>query len=259
MTLITDQILEHVLTQGRIPSELIEVDVDKKMAEEWESLLDNLGLTPWDPEGARNYWAEAGDQEKVVDVFRWLGAVQRACQVQTHFLFMLPLGARNYGRGDQDGEAVFTLFFEAAGVVYRICVYTMNGAPSDGAYTFQPHTLATILQAESGAPLFRSFTAFKWQVLYGDRDPDAATTYSASRSFRADYGPVGIKFDAGPPMKWRANEEEAQLDLLQIQAQALASVALFVGSHGVNARRDQVNDILWDLKDQLRRVIAETV
>lgn len=256
MSIIDEQFIAEALAGKPLPAEFTNLDIDGELSRGWERVLSSFSLFSSDPESTREEWLERLDEgPEQAATLRWLSAVRSACGAQTRFLFMLPLGTRDYGRGDQDGEAVFTVFFEMAGVCVRVCAYVLAAAPDDGAATFEPHTLATILRAETGDTVLRSLTAFQWQVLYGDTEQGAVERYFASRSFRADLGPAGVRFEIGPPLEWRATAEEAQRDLLQMQGCAVASAALTLGSSRMNADRDQVNGILGDLRHQLRDLL----
>ena len=256
MSIIDEQFIAQALAGGPLPPEFTVLDVDVELSRGWEWVLASFGLFASDPESTREEWLERLDEDpEQAATLRWLGAIQRACDAGTRFLFMLPLGTRDYGRGDQDGEAIFTVFLESAGICVRVCAYVLASAPDDGSATFEPHTLATTLRAESGESVLRSLTAFQWQVLYGDKDPSAVQRYFGSRGFRADLGPSGVSFECGPPLESRATLEEAQRDLLQMQGCAIASAALALGANRLNADRDQVNRILGDFRRQLRDLL----
>ena len=257
MFIIDQQFIDQAIAGGPLPAQLTDVDLDRELSRGWERVLASFGLFPTDPEGTRDEWFERVDEDaEQAATLRWLSAVKQACDAQTQFLFMAPLGTRDYGRGDQDGEAVFTMFFEVAGICARVCAYVLADAPDDGAATFEPHTLATTLRAEAGESVLRSLTAFQWQVLYGDADPSAVEHYFGSRSFRADLGPSGVRFEVGPPVELRATLEESQWDLLQMQGSAVASAALTLGANRLNADRDNVNRLLTDARNQLRDLIG---
>lgn len=257
MPLVNESLIQQALDVGTLPDELTTSDLEKKLSDEWKVILANFGFYTWDLEYTRQEWIERVEYEpNTAAILKWLGAIKSACDLPTRLLFMLPLGERDYGRGDQDGEAIFTLFFEASGLCYRVTIFPLSGASSNDPVTFEPHTLATTLWAETGDPLFRSLTAFQWQELYGDRDPNAVANYFGSRSHRADIGPSGVKFNTEPPLASRATIEEARLDLVQMQARAVASVALSVGANRINMERDHVNLVLSDLKSQLVAVLS---
>jgi len=188
---------------------------------------------------------------------------------------MVPLGKRNYGRGDRDTESVYSLFFEIPNHVVKVTVFAFQPMTHGGDYN-APKEFAVMVgdamsgwRAETGkkfpykvAPT-RSFTAFHWKYLYheGKDDPRMTRYFELPRTCGA-WEWDGFKrseYEPGPPPGDRGDLRETRWDLVQLQGVAVARAALQVGAATVNAHRGDVNDELDRLKAGFGSFLAKAI
>lgn len=270
-----DSALIQEAMHGRLPQKLTDTDLESAIGEAWDDVLDPLDLTPYLLERVEDCDDPAGEWPS--ELCPWWSGLRQACQTSSRFLFMVPLGSRNYGRGDADGESVYTVFFESPPFVARVTVFAFQPMTHGGDHQ-APQDLAVML---GPAPAFepsgsqagrryksapsRSFTAFHWKYLYGGLpgdDADRMRRYFETPRTCGAWPSEGFRrnqYEPGPPPHLRKSLDETRWDLLQLQGQALALAALKVGANTLNAQASQVDAELGKQRMQLDGVLAKAI
>jgi len=97
--LVIDEDLIAQAVRGELPDELTQTDLAARLAEGWFDFLEPLDLVEenWDElEFMIDDWLD-DDSSWISDRQVWWSGLQRACSSPSRFLFMVPLGERNYG------------------------------------------------------------------------------------------------------------------------------------------------------------------
>lgn len=247
---------------GELPSEITRQDFREILISAWHDTLEPLSFTGVGIELLEES-IEAGAEDSdswIHDQQRWWAGLRLACESPSRFLFAVPLGNRNYGRGDQDRESIYTVFFHVPQHIVRVTVFAFDpmgyggdeGAPQEFAVMMsdapRPWDDEGVKWPYKPAPS-RSFTAFHWKFLYVD-DARMRRYFETPRLCGA-WEKEGYKpedYDPGPAPGRRDALRETRWDLVQLQGMAVARAALSAGAETMNAERDHVNLVLNSLK-----------
>lgn len=240
---LSDEFLENA-RDGILPPELTTGDLKHSLTHAWDSTREMLKCDNWVLDEVRE---ELDEEYTPVE---WWRALRRAGHTTRRLLCVVPLSKRNYGSGDLDDSALYSLFFESLGQTFKVKAYPFIDVPQPA--DMEPTQAITVLMNAVYSPE-RSLSMDQWKHwLLGATNNDDSRLLQFFRSRRPHlYGGDERIPDSGVEFRDRRSLDAAALDIIEMQARSVAICAYEVGSTSINANLALVNETLDSLTSQL--------